>query len=612
MNRHFWRACGSTDESGLTLVELLVTIIVAGIAFAAIVPVFVQALGAGQSDRTRALALSVAQDRIEKIRELSYEELTETNLNDPDFHFGLFGTTTTGANGTTDKAFKVAYSVQEVPVSSTDTRIAFKKVAVRVTWDGAPFPHKTVSLTTAVYRQSAGPKIIDATLDQTRLDTDTKTEIAITPIRVSYFVDEADLESMEPKTFGVAPNQHTVVGRVEISVSPGETYKIPYTSPSFAGNQLAGTVGRTGNEFYVYWSPPGAAAGTTGIGDGYYSFSARAFSSLGYVGEASTLIGSMRVETGPPPGVTDLQASGAGTTGMTNGIANIQWTASIATDLDHYDVYRINPDGSEVKIGGGAGWKATGTSDSNLTVGQVYRYRVVSVDWVGKTTSVTSEPMTVIDSMAVPPAAPTGLRADLSGTSITLTWAASVSANAAGYHVYVSDGTASTLITSVASGQPMSVSYDQGAGSTRYYTVKAFGTVSPDSAAATVATGYPTGTVGTETWARVTTPAVVDYDISAKVNSLPSQYAVLKNLELWYLGPSGTSTGVKVGSTQVTTGQAPVFTVTSTAWNAQPAGSYELRWYYVKSNGNLSAPTKKLFSCSGGTSAHTSTLVGIP
>jgi len=81
---------------------------------------------------------------------------------------------------------------------------------------------------------------------------------------------------------------------------------------------------------------------------------------------------------------------------------------------------------------------------------------------------------------------------------------------------------------------------------------------------------------------------------------------------LWYLGPSGTSTAVKVGSTQVTTGQAPVFTVAPTDWKGQPAGSYELRWYYVKGNGNLSSLTKKLFPCAGGTGANTPTPVSIP
>ena len=218
-------------EDQASAVELFVTIVIAAIAFAAIVPVVVQALQAGQGDRARALALSVAQDRIEKVREVGYEELTTANLEDPDFspvanlegpgvHAGLFGPTTTEVDGTTDRVFDVTYDVKEVPVSLTDARIAFKTVTVTVNWRGAPYPHKSVSLSTVVYRQSAGPRIIAAGVDSSKQDI-TGTVIEQTPIRVSYFIDEADLPTMEPKTFGVPPNQHTLCGRVEISVSPG-------------------------------------------------------------------------------------------------------------------------------------------------------------------------------------------------------------------------------------------------------------------------------------------------------------------------------------------------------------------------------------------------------
>ena len=395
MSRHFWRA--RTRERGLTLIELLVTIVLAGIAFAALVPVVVQALQVGQGDRARAQAMSVAQDRIEKIRELSYEEITEANLADPDFHGaanvtvpigqhgGLFGPTSNTVDGTTDRVFDVDYTVADVPVSATDTRVAYKKVTVTVVWRGSPYPHKSVSLSTAIYRQSAGPRIIDAGLDPAKLDVATHTEIALTPIRVSYYVDEADLVTMEPKTFGVPPNQHTLMGRVEISVSPGQTFKIPYGAPSLVGDQPAGTVGRTGNEFYVYWA---SSAGGAGAGDGYYSFSARAFSTTGYVGEASTLIGSMKVETGPPPAVASITAAGTGT-GGTDGVVNLQWPASTATDLDHYEVWRSNADGTKrVMIAGGTeGWLQTGWTDTGLTFGASYIYEVVAVDWVDKKSS---------------------------------------------------------------------------------------------------------------------------------------------------------------------------------------------------------------------------------
>ena len=107
----------------------------------------------------------------------------------------------------------------------------------------------------------------------------------------------------------------------------------------------------------MYWA---SSAGGNGAGDGYYSFSARAFSTTGYVGEASTLIGSMKVETGPPPPVTNpRQGTGIGTAGN-DGVVNLHWTASTATDLDHYVVYRCDAERHQRTLiaGGPAGWTA--------------------------------------------------------------------------------------------------------------------------------------------------------------------------------------------------------------------------------------------------------------
>ena len=73
MNRHFWRACDR--EGGFTFVELLVTIIIAGIAFAAIVPLFVQAQEKNSADNARNVSLQIAQDKIEKIRQLDYDQI---------------------------------------------------------------------------------------------------------------------------------------------------------------------------------------------------------------------------------------------------------------------------------------------------------------------------------------------------------------------------------------------------------------------------------------------------------------------------------------------------------------------------------------------------------
>ena len=108
------------------------------------------------------------------------------------------------------------------------------------------------------------------------------------------------------------------------------------------------------------------------------------------------------------------------------------------------------------------------------------------------------------------------------------------------------------------------------------------------------------------------TPAVVSYDISARVNSVPNQYTWLKDLELWYLGPAGTSTAVKVGATMVTTPSGSrLHRRRRRTWNGQPAGTYQFRWLWEKANGNTSATTKN-FTCSGASGPNTAAQAAIP
>ncbi len=74
------------SQRGFSLVELLVTIVLAGIIFAAMVPLFVTALKRTSGDNARNVAQNIAQDRIEQIRLLGgtstgYGMITQANLN---------------------------------------------------------------------------------------------------------------------------------------------------------------------------------------------------------------------------------------------------------------------------------------------------------------------------------------------------------------------------------------------------------------------------------------------------------------------------------------------------------------------------------------------------
>ena len=110
----------------------------------------------------------------------------------------------------------------------------------------------------------------------------------------------------------------------------------------------------------------------------------------------------MKVETGPPAAVTQLTGTGHGTAmGATDGIVNLAWIASTATDLDKYEVYRSDDGGVTWNLTANQPGDGTGIEDSGLTVGETYRYKVVSVDWVGEKT---------VDAATAPPGTPDYLK----------------------------------------------------------------------------------------------------------------------------------------------------------------------------------------------------------
>ena len=128
---------------GFSFVELLVTIIIAGVAFAAMVPLFVQAGKQQSSDRVRVTALNVAQDRIEKIRQLDYDLITAENLarteNSGDWLYASeFGPQFTTAGG---RAYDVFYDVAEVEDDASklllDRCMLYLKNPPPEDWDGA-------------------------------------------------------------------------------------------------------------------------------------------------------------------------------------------------------------------------------------------------------------------------------------------------------------------------------------------------------------------------------------------------------------------------------------------------------------------------------------------
>ena len=137
---------------------------------AAMFPLFVLAAKQNSGDAARNVALNIAQDRIEKIRQLDFDEITVLNLTkDPDddepFFAGQFGTEYKYTRNGSSKIYYIEYVVNDVTAGTAGSATVYKQVKVRVTWQGAPTPMKPVELKTVVYRQYSGPQIRTVGLD---------------------------------------------------------------------------------------------------------------------------------------------------------------------------------------------------------------------------------------------------------------------------------------------------------------------------------------------------------------------------------------------------------------------------------------------------------------
>jgi Tfp pilus assembly protein PilV len=136
------------DDACFSMFELLVTVLLAGVIFAAMVPVFTNALRRTSVDNFRVTAVNIAQDRIEKIRMLNYMDVQDSNLNDPAFADGEFG----GSFRPTGSSKTFTMNPYEVtPSTATDPHTGkpvYKTVVVSVSWGSGP--HDSITMQTVV------------------------------------------------------------------------------------------------------------------------------------------------------------------------------------------------------------------------------------------------------------------------------------------------------------------------------------------------------------------------------------------------------------------------------------------------------------------------------
>ena len=393
MNRHSRRG-----HAGFSMVELLVTIVIAGIAFAAMVPLFVQAQQKNSSDYFRVLGTNIVTDKLEKIRQVPYDQITEATLNSTTFFSGSFGPTVTISNGgSNSRTFAVTYRV----TASADDQ--FKTVTVRATWTPPPRPAYTTEMSTKIYKQYAGPQIQMLTVEPLEsIGAGTTLYIDEAHVDMTALVSDVDLQSLRD------PYNAANVGRVQFSIF------------NAAGTVIAGGVVKPSTDASV----PIAATYTWGfdrtvaISDGLYVFKATAYSYRGFQGNTAQVVAQW--ELGAPSTVTGLAAKPG------NGQILVSWDTSLAGDLDHYELYRGTSPGTATLY-----QTTTDTSylDTGLTNGQTYYYQVRAVDKLGETSALSAEtsatPVASADSK--PPTAPDSVTAAIAGPNnptIVVTWGA--------------------------------------------------------------------------------------------------------------------------------------------------------------------------------------------
>ncbi len=144
------------DRSAFSMVELLVTIVLAGVIFAAMIPFFANALHATSRDALRNDSQNITVDRIDQVRLLNYDDISGANLNTPpspasEFGDGRFGPVYAVAGG---KTFDILYEV-----ALQDNA---KKVTVHVAGSGSGY---ATTMSTVV--KNPAPNIAVATAGPT-------------------------------------------------------------------------------------------------------------------------------------------------------------------------------------------------------------------------------------------------------------------------------------------------------------------------------------------------------------------------------------------------------------------------------------------------------------
>jgi type II secretory pathway pseudopilin PulG len=548
MSRHLRQACD--HGAGFTFVELLVTIIIAGIAFAALVPVFVSAQRVASGEQQRNAALGLAQDKLEKVRGLDYDMITQSGLTNNTIPNGQFGTTVTwatGGGGTRD--YTVVYEVDLLPVGSINGNESYKQVTITVSWTGNPKPVKPVVLSTMVSKQYAGPQIVRFAVgpDSIMQEANGSWSIVSGPVVMDAYIAPEDILSM---------NQAAALanrGYVEFTVSP-------LNGTSLASQKVTVPVSSLEKGHYTFeWDNSEAT-------DGVYIFQAVAVAGFGSRAQGMPVSIALNYTNHAPQPPTSLTVTSVG-----DGVVNLGWVRPATGDIDHYQVWRSVDNVTFAKL---ADAPTESYMDLAVSNGTTYYYKVKSVDTDGlvgpPAAAVSATPSVPKDTVAPSSPAPLTATAVALQPTVHLTWTASVdggtpTSGLAGY--VIERGSSAAGPWTVLQSAYGDVFYDDtaaGWSATWYYRVRAVDLVG--NASAYAAAGP------------VTTVAPIYRSIKVTNTSSSQTYVWVQNAALltWY-ATDGTATGTRPAS-----GVWVKKNNNSDTWVNLPSGIYNV--YFLSSS----------------------------
>jgi prepilin-type N-terminal cleavage/methylation domain-containing protein len=382
------------SESGFTLVEVMVTMMVLLVGMAGAVTLINGANATTVKTKQREAATNLQRELIENARGVPYEQLTTNGLRAALQAIPSLGDSTTSDGAWTierrDTTFTVATSVCTVddpgdgygdhssgtfcaglPAGTADdVADDFKRIVVDVDW-ARPGPLSSSRQATIVANPSdgLGPAVVDLVRDPD--------DAVIT----------TDVPSIEFTATG-APEAVAVRFLVDGTIT---------------GTDVPNSVRQSEFDWTI-------DSGGTYVVDGTYVISATALDDHGLVGSSRAL--TVRLNRHPPQQPTGL----VGGWNAFRGGAELDWSQNVESDIDGYRVYRSDDGGpwQSVSRTGPATTEWFDATASGPPFASEYAYYVVALDEIADSEtereSAPSEPLTVVpaDNRPNPPATLTG------------------------------------------------------------------------------------------------------------------------------------------------------------------------------------------------------------